>query len=58
MKRATNWGKIPNSKVFVEIGLGYYEFNSLNLIKNNWSGLLVEQNFNECLVLRKLLNFY
>jgi len=50
--------KIPNSKVFVEIGLSYYEFNSLNLIKNNWSGLLVEQNFNECLVLRKLLNFY
>jgi len=50
--------KIPNKKVFVEIGLGYYEFNSLNLIKNNWSGLLVEQNFNECLVLRKLLNFY
>ena len=50
--------KIPNNKVFVEIGLGYYEFNSLNLIKNNWSGLLIEQNFNECLVLRKLLNFY
>ena len=50
--------KIPNNKIFVEIGFGYYEFNSLNLIKNNWSGLLIEQNLDECLVLRKLLDFY
>jgi len=52
------FGKIPNNKIFVEIGFGYYEFNSLNLIKNNWSGLLIEQNLDECLVLRKLLDFY
>ncbi|MDB4279832.1 hypothetical protein N9862_00280 [bacterium] len=50
--------KIPNNKIFVEIGLGYYEFNSLNLIKNHWSGLLIEQNLEECLLLRKLLYFY
>ena len=50
--------KIPNNKIFIEIGLGYYEFNSLNLIKNNWSGSLIEQNLEECLLLRKLLDFY
>ena len=28
--------RIPNNKYFVEIGFGYYECNSLNLIKNGW----------------------
>ena len=50
--------KIPNNKTFLEIGLEYYEFNSLNLIKNNWKGFLIEQNFEECIVLRRLLSFY
>tara|TARA_B100001175_G_scaffold272551_1_gene245775 strand:- start:1055 stop:1930 length:876 start_codon:yes stop_codon:yes gene_type:complete len=50
--------RIPTSNFFVEIGFGYYEFNSLNLIKNNWSGLLIDQNLEECILLRKLLDFY
>tara|TARA_B100001142_G_C14272935_1_gene631632 strand:+ start:481 stop:1356 length:876 start_codon:yes stop_codon:yes gene_type:complete len=50
--------KIPNNKIFVEIGFDYYEFNSLNLIKNRWSGILIEQNSEKCLLLQKLLNFY
>jgi len=52
------FNKIPNKKFFVEIGIGYYEFNSLNLIKNRWSGLIIEQNFEECILLKKLLDFY
>ena len=52
------FNKIPNNKTFFEIGISYYEFNSLNLIRNKWTGLLVEKNSEECLVLRKLLNFY
>ena len=52
------FNKIPNKKIFVEIGIGYYEFNSLNLIKNRWSGLIIEQNFEECILLKKLLDFY
>jgi len=38
------FSKIPNKKKFVEIGFEFSEFNSLNLIKNNWSGLLIDQN--------------
>ena len=45
-------------KIFIEIGIGYYEFNSLNLIKNNWAGTLIEQHTDECLVVKKLLNFF
>ena len=36
--------KIPNNKNFIEIGFCYYEFNSLNLIKNGWSGILIDQH--------------
>ena len=52
------FNKIPNKKFFAEIGISYYEFNSLNLIKNRWSGLIIEQNFEECILLKKLLDFY
>ena len=52
------FNKITNKKIFVEIGISYYEFNSLNLIKNGWSGLIIEQNFEECILLKKLLDFY
>ena len=51
------FSKIPNNKTFVEIGFGYYEFNSLNLIKNGWKGKLVDIDKDECLVLKQLLNF-
>ena len=35
---------VPNNKHFVEIGFGYYEFNSLNLIKKGWEGKLIDTN--------------
>ena len=34
--------KIPNNRYFVEIGFDFYEFNTLNLIKNGWNGKLIE----------------
>ncbi len=50
--------KIPNKKVFVEIGFSYYECNSLNLIRNGWSGKLIDIDEDECLSLRKLLSYF
>jgi len=44
------FSKIPNNKFFIELGFDFYEFNSLNLIKNGWNGLLIEGNFDECLI--------
>ena len=53
------FSKIPNQKKFVEIGFNFYEFNSLNLIKNGWNGKLIDINSDECLVLNSLLkNFF
>ena len=49
---------IPNNKYFVEIGFGYYEFNSLNLIKKNWSGRLIDFSTDEVLALKSNLHFY
>ena len=49
---------IPNDKYFVEIGFGYYEFNSLNLIKNNWKGKLIDCNIDGVLALRTNLKYY
>lgn len=49
---------IPNKKHFVEIGFGFYEFNTLNLIKNNWNGRLIDFNIDEVQALRSNLNFY
>ena len=40
---------IPHNKYFVEIGIGYYECNSLNLIKNGWNGKIIEINKDEIL---------
>ena len=50
--------KIPNEKKFVEIGFEYFENNSLNLIRNNWSGILIDQTRAECLLIKKLLNHF
>lgn len=50
--------KIPNNKNFVEIGIGFYEFNTLNLINKDWSGILLERDKDECLVTERLLNFF
>ena len=48
--------RIPNNKYFVEIGFGYYECNSLNLIKNGWQGKLIDIDFDETVALRSNLN--
>ena len=44
---------------FCEIGIDFYEFNSLNLIKNNWKGLLIENDELKCDKLKACLKkFY
>jgi len=50
--------KIPNNKYFVEIGLGYYEFNSLNLIKKGWNGKLIDIDDDEIIALKKNLAYF
>ena len=50
--------KIPNNKYFVEIGFGYNEFNSLNLIKNGWNGKLIDINKDEIIALKKNLVYF
>jgi len=52
------FSKIPNKKYFIEIGFGYYEFNSLNLIKKGWQGKLIDINTEESIALRSNLNKY
>jgi hypothetical protein len=52
------FNKIPNNKSFFEIGFEYYESNTLNLIKNNWSGVLLDQSRAESLLTKKLLNYF
>lgn len=49
---------IPHEKYFIEIGFGYYEFNSLNLIKNGWRGKLIDSNPDEAIALRKNLDHF
>ena len=50
--------KIPNNKIFFEIGFEYYESNCLNLIQNGWSGVLIDQSKAEVLLTKKLLNYF
>ncbi len=52
------FSQIPNNKYFVEIGFSYYECNSLNLIKNGWSGKLIDADRDECLTLKRLASFF
>ena len=52
------FSKIPHQKKFLEIGFDFYEFNSLNLIKNNWEGTLIDFNKEECLILNNLLKSF
>ena len=49
---------IPNNKRFIEIGFGYYEFNSMNLIKKGWTGKLIDIDRDEVIALKKNLNHY
>ena len=50
------FSKIPNKKYFIEIGFGYYEFNSLNLIRKGWEGKLIDIDFEESIALKGNLN--
>jgi|TARA_B100000780_G_C21084713_1_gene436956 hypothetical protein len=49
---------IPNNKYFVEIGFGFHESNSLNLIKKNWDGRLVDFDIDETQALKTNLSFF
>ena len=44
----------PN-KIFFEIGFDFHEFNSLNLIKQKWSGTLIDGDIIKCDKLRTCL---
>ena len=44
----------PN-KIFFEIGFDFHEFNSLNLIKQKWSGTLIDGDIIKCDKLRACL---
>lgn len=50
--------KVPNNKTFCEIGVEYSEFNCLNLIKQGWSGQLIDANKIETLALETNLSFF
>ena len=52
------FSKIPNNKYFIEIGFGYYEFNTLNLIKKGWEGKLIDIDLEETIALRSNLKKY
>ena len=50
---------VPNNMHFVEIGFGYYEFNSMYLIKKGWNGKLIDIDNDEVIALKKnLLHYY
>ena len=50
--------QIPNNKYFVEIGFGFYEFNTLNLIKDKWDGKLIDVDYDEAIALKKNLDYF
>lgn len=49
---------IPHKKFFIEIGFGYYESNSLNLIKKGWKGKLFDANEDEVVALKTNLKYF
>lgn len=52
------FSKIDNNKIFLEIGFSFYENNTLNLIKNGWTGTLVDLHYKENLLFKKYLKFF
>ena len=50
--------KISDSKFFVEIGVEFSEFNSMQLIKNGWSGIIIEARSEECKNLRTCIDYF
>ena len=51
------FSKIEHNKKFFEVGFEYEECNSLNLIKNKWSGHLVDANKIKCEKMFKFLEY-
>ena len=47
---------VKPDKIFFEIGFDFHEFNSLNLIKQNWSGTLIDGDIIKCDKLKACLN--
>lgn len=52
------FSKIENKKKFFEIGFSYFENNTLNLVKNGWSGTLVDLHYEENLLYKRFLKFF
>lgn len=51
--------KITNNQInSIEIGLDYYENNSLNLLKRNGKYLLIEGNAEKCIILKVIVNLF
>jgi len=50
--------KISGNKFFVEIGVEFSEFNSMQLIKNGWSGIIIEARSEECKNLRMCIDYF
>lgn len=50
--------KIPVNKFFVEIGVDFSEFNSMQLIKNGWCGMIIEARSKECKNLKMCLDYF
>jgi hypothetical protein len=50
--------KISVNKFFVEIGVEFSEFNSMQLIKNGWSGMIIEAKSKECRNLKMCLDYF
>ena len=52
------FSKLPNNKFFVELGFDFFECNSLNLIKNGWSGILIDADEDKCIKIESCLKFF
>jgi len=50
--------KISVNKFFVEIGVEFSEFNSMQLIKNGWSGVIIEAKSEECKNLKMCVDYF
>ena len=50
--------KISVNNFFVEIGVEFSEFNSMQLIKNGWSGIIIEAKSEECKNLKMCVDYF
>jgi len=51
------FSKIEHNKRFFEVGCDYRECNSINLLKNKWSGHLIDANQDQCEKMCKFLKY-